>query len=242
MPVPPLLISLWIKPLAAQDLGQVTPGPRAHTMNRTINHILFDLGNVLVPVDWDIAFRKLKPHLPPERAKLLKEDRQAFVDLLTEPAIALETGVTDAEQFYQAANGILGTDLNRDVFLEIWCNIFSLDEGMISLGESLSRQYGTWLVSNTSRIHYDYIIDKFPSVMFYKDAALSFDLGVMKPAAAYYEMALQKFDIDPSNAVFIDDLKENVEGAVRAGIAGVVFRNRNQLVQELQKLGVNVPK
>jgi glucose-1-phosphatase len=211
-------------------------------MDHTINHILFDLGNVLVPVDWEIAFRKLQPHLPPDRARLLKEDRQAFVDLLRDPAIALETGVTDTDQFYGAMTEILGTDLNRDDFLEIWCNIFSLDKGMVSLGEELSRDYGTWLVSNTSRIHYEYIVEKFPRVMFYKDAALSFDLGVMKPAAAYYEKAIQKFGVDPCQAVFIDDLKENVEGAVRAGITGIVFRNRNQLVEELLGLGVKVPE
>ena len=211
-------------------------------MKRTINHILFDLGNVLVPVHLEIAFSKLLPHLPCEPARLLKEDRQAFIDLLNEPTKALETGVTDRDQFYGAVSDILGTDLNRNDFLEIWCNIFSLDEGMISLGESLSQSYGTWLVSNTSRIHYEYIIGKFPRVTFYKGAALSFDLGVMKPSAAYYEKAIEKFGIDPFQAVFIDDLTENVEGAVRAGITGIVFRNRNQLVQELQRLGVNVPE
>jgi HAD superfamily hydrolase (TIGR01509 family) len=211
-------------------------------MKRTINHILFDLGNVLVPVHLEIAFSKLLPHLPPERARLLTEDRQAFIELLNEPAIALETGVTNRDQFYGAASDILGTDLNRDDFLEIWCNIFSLDEGMISLGESLSESYGTWLVSNTSRIHYEYIIGKFPRVKFYKEAALSFDLGVMKPSSAYYKKAIEKFGIDPFQAVFIDDLAENVEGAVRAGITGIVFRNRNQLVQELKSLDVNVPE
>jgi glucose-1-phosphatase len=211
-------------------------------MKRTINHILFDLGNVLVPVHWEIAFSKLLPHLPTEPARLLKEDRQAFMDLLNEPAIALETGVTNRDQFYGAVSDILGTDLNRNDFLEIWCNIFSLDEGMILLGESLSQSYGTWLGSNTSRIHYEYIIGKFPRVTFYKGAALSFDLGVMKPSAAYYEKAIEKFGIDPFQAVFVDDLTENVEGAVRAGITGIVFRNRNQLAQELQRLGVNVPE
>ncbi len=207
-----------------------------------INHILFDLGNVLVPVHWEIAFRSLLPHLPPERARLLKEDRQAFADLLSEPAIALETGVLDSDQFYGIVSAILQTDLNRDDFLEIWCDIFSLDDGMISLGEALSQGYGTWLVSNTSQIHYEYIIEKFPRVVFYNAAALSFDLGAMKPSPAYYEKAIQKFGIDPLQAVFIDDLEENVEGAVRAGISGIVFRGRNQLVQQLQNLGVNVPE
>ncbi len=210
-------------------------------MHRTINHILFDLGNVLVPVDWEIAFAKLLPHLPPDLARLLTEDRKGFINLLKEPATALETGSTDWDQFYEAITEILRIDLNRDDFLDIWCNIFSLDEGMVSLGESLSRDYGTWLVSNTSRMHYEYILEKFPRVMFYKDAALSFDLGFMKPAAAYYEKAIRKFGIDSSQAVFIDDLSENVAGAVAAGIAGIVFHNRTQLIQELQSLGVKVP-
>ena len=211
-------------------------------MKRAVNDILFDLGNVLVPIHWETAFRKLVPHLPPDRAKLLKEDRQAFVDLLHEPATALETGAADADQFYRDATEILGTNLGRDDFLEIWCNIFSMNETMISLGESLSRRYGTWLVSNTSRLHYEYIVCKFPRVMFYKCAALSYELGVMKPSVAYYEKAIEKFRIDPLSAVFIDDRPENVEGAVRSGMMGVVFRNPTQLLQELQSLGVDAPE
>ncbi|MGB6068650.1 MAG: HAD family phosphatase [Desulfomonilaceae bacterium] len=211
-------------------------------MKRAINDILFDLGNVLVPVHWETAFRNLLPHLPPDRAKLLKEDRQAFIDLLREPATALEKGETDSEQFYIAAAELLGTDLNREDFLEMWCNIFSINETMISLGESLSKRYGTWLMSNTSRLHYEYIVRKFPRVTFYKCAALSYDLGVMKPSANYYEKAIEKFRIDPISAVFIDDLPENVEGAVRSGMMGVVFRNSTQLLQELRSLGVNVPE
>ncbi len=211
-------------------------------MNRAVSNILFDLGNVLIPVHLETAFRKLLPHLPPDRAKLMKEDREAFIDLLREPATALEKGATDAEQFYRTSADLLGTDLNRDDFLEIWCNIFSMNETMIALGESLSKEYGTWLVSNTSRLHYEYIVRKYPRVTFYKDAALSFDLGVMKPSAAYYEKAIEKFRIDPLSAVFIDDLPENVEGAVRSGMMGVVFRNSTQLLQELQSLGVNVPE
>lgn len=156
--------------------------------------------------------------------------------------MALETGGIDSEEFYRAVADIIGTDLDRDAFLEIWCNIFSLDEGMVALGESLSQEYGTWLVSNTSRIHYEYVVEKFPRVTFYKEAALSFALGVMKPSLAYYEKAIEKFDIDPFQAVFIDDLKENVEGAVAAGMTGIVFRNRDQLLHQLQRLGLNVPK
>ncbi len=97
-----------------------------------------------------------------------------------------------------------------------------------------------WLASNTSRVHYEYILKMFPQVAFYKGAALSFELGVMKPALAYYRKALAKFGIPPKQAVFIDDLEENVEGAIKAGLMGIVFQDRQQLVKDLRSLGITV--
>ncbi len=205
-----------------------------------IRHILFDLGNVLVPVNWDIAFGRLIPHLPPDLADLCANDRLAFQNLLAEPATALETGRIEFDEFFRIVRDILRTDLSEEEFHDIYCRIFSLDEEMVALGQILCERYGTWLVSNTSRAHYEYIVETFPRVEFYKDAALSFELGAMKPSAECYEKAARKFGIEPTSAVFIDDLPENVAGAVAAGMTGIVFRNKVQLLDELKSLGVQV--
>jgi len=206
-----------------------------------IHNILFDLGNVLVPVNWDLAYGRLIPHLPPDLADLCAKDRPAFQGLLVEPAVALETGHIEFDEFYRIVGRILRMDLDEAAFCDVYCRIFSLDEEMVALGEILCERYDTWLVSNTSRAHYDYIVETFPRVEFYRDAALSFQLGAMKPSAEYYEKAIRKFAIDPASAVFIDDLPENVDGAVAAGMTGIVFRNRAQLVNELTRLGVEIP-
>ncbi|MBI4965528.1 MAG: HAD family phosphatase [Desulfomonile tiedjei] len=203
--------------------------------------ILFDLGNVLVPVNWERAFQRLGPHLPLEMAGLLKDDRSAFVALFRKPAIALESGKMGFTEFHGVMSGILGIDMNEEDFHFLWCDVFTMDKAMVALGESLSNEYGTWLMSNTSEAHYDWIIKKFPRVAFFKDAALSFELGVMKPATRYYKEAISKFGIDPSTAVFIDDLEENVDGAIRAGINGILFQGLTPLLQDLRKLGVNLP-
>ena len=214
--------------------------PRS-TGEPVITDILFDLGNVLVPVRPDTAFRRLLPHLPPDRAALLARDRPAFLRLFDGPKDALETGKIDFPEFCRRMSFILGVFLPIDEFRSIWCSMFSMDSEMIALGERLSTRYRTWLASNTSRVHYESIRERFPRVLFYRDAALSFELGVMKPDPEYYARAVKKFGIDPRAAVFIDDLSENVDGAIRSGLHGITFTGRLQLVRELAELGVQLP-
>jgi len=206
-----------------------------------IRDILFDLGNVLTPFNWDRAFQRLLPHLPPKMARLLVEDRPAFVELFREPAISLETGKLSFNDFYGIMSDILEIEMSEADFRHIWCDIFTMNAEVVSLGESLSENYGAWLLSNTSKAHYRWIIEKFPRVAFFRDAALSFELGVMKPSQSYYRKAMRKFGIDPSTSVFVDDLKENVDGAMRAGINGILFKGPRPLIHDLRKLGVKVP-
>lgn len=206
-----------------------------------ITDIVFDLGKVLVPFDWEIAFRRLRPHLPPKIATLLDHDKGAFVDLVREPSIELETGIIDFHAYRQIVTDILGMQLSQQEFRRIWCDIFRADQEMIFLGRYLSRHYRTWLASNTSKAHYEWIVESFPEVVFYRKAALSFELGVMKPSRVYYRKALDLFGIEPGSALFIDDLKENVDAAIQFGMIGILFRGRVELVQGLKELNVRVP-
>ncbi len=207
-----------------------------------IKDILFDLGKVLVTFDWDIALERLLPHLSNEMARVLRESRESFISFFREPEAALEKGQIDFDEFYLDVSDRLGTSIGKDEFHHIWCDIFDLDESMTARGENLSRRYRTWLVSNTSRAHYEWIMEKFPRVAFYKDAALSFELGAMKPAQDFYQGVIDKFGIEPAKAVFIDDISENVVGALRAGMKGIVFRGGDHLMAELELMGVRIPK
>jgi FMN phosphatase YigB (HAD superfamily) len=223
-----------------RDMSDEAMPMRHHATNcdAKIRHVLFDLGNVLIPVDWGRAFNRLFPMLPVDKAGLLRRDRTAFQALYEKPFQDLETGRIDFAEFHGAVSEILGISLPMDHFRQVFCDIFRIDLEMVGLGERLSVSHGTWLVSNTSRAHYEWIIANFPRVAFYRDAALSYELGVMKPSNEYYAKMVERFGINPEESVFIDDLEQNVEGAVRCGIRGIVFRDRIQLVRELQALGL----
>jgi len=206
-----------------------------------ITDILFDLGNVLVPIDWNRAYARLSPHLPEDLAHVLRTDRPAFENKVKRPCLELETGKIRFSDFCRTVSGTLGMEITEQEFRYIWCDIFDLDRDMVALGRLMAEQYGTWLLSNTSAAHYRWILERFPGVAFYRGAALSYELGVMKPSPAYFTKALDLFGISPAQSVFIDDIEENVEGAVRVGINGIVFKGRRHLVRELEKLDVLPP-
>ncbi len=205
-------------------------------------NILFDLGNVLVRIHRDRAYARLTPKLSPSLKKLLETDRKQFEQIFSSNVAQLETGSISFPEFHRLMIRALGVDFSNVEFLEIWCDIFYLDRNMVNLGAALSKKYRTLLVSNTSEAHYRWIADRFPEVAFFNDAALSYELGVMKPYPEYYEQAVKKFGINPHRSVFIDDTEENVEGAMRAGMKGIVFKDRLQLMDQLTGLGIVVPK
>ena len=57
----------------------------------------------------------------------------------------------------------------------------------------------------------------------------------MKPEERIYRIALQQLDVNPQEAIFIDDRQENIEGANNLGIHTILFETPQQLNEELKK-------
>jgi FMN phosphatase YigB (HAD superfamily) len=64
------------------------------------------------------------------------------------------------------------------------------------------------------------------------------DEGCAKPDPAAFQTTLDRLDVKPLEAVFIDDTGGHVKAARALGIHGIVFRDARQLARELEPLGV----
>jgi epoxide hydrolase-like predicted phosphatase len=62
------------------------------------------------------------------------------------------------------------------------------------------------------------------------------DVGIMKPDARIFQIALERLGVEPSEAVFVDDFIQNVHGAQALGIAAILFQSREQVIRELEQL------
>jgi len=74
----------------------------------------------------------------------------------------------------------------------------------------------------------------------FRDIVVSGDEKLMKPDAAIYRLALDRFGLEPHDAVFIDDNRANVAGAEAVGMSAIHFTDAAALRRELAGLGVPV--
>jgi putative hydrolase of the HAD superfamily len=90
------------------------------------------------------------------------------------------------------------------------------------------------LVSNTNDFHFSYCTREFGFLDMIRKRYLSYQIRALKPSPAYYQHVLRDLGVDPSHALFVDDLAENVDGAVRVGMRGHEFVGGQELRQELR--------
>lgn len=64
---------------------------------------------------------------------------------------------------------------------------------------------------------------------------LSYEEKLIKPDPAIYRLLLKRYDLKADECIFIDDLENNVRAACELGFHGIVFRNRQQAEQEIEK-------
>lgn len=68
---------------------------------------------------------------------------------------------------------------------------------------------------------------------------LSYEEKLIKPDPAIYRLLLKRYDLKADECIFVDDLENNVRAACELGFHGIVFRNRQQAEQEIEKIRGN---
>ncbi|MBQ8546369.1 MAG: HAD family phosphatase [Clostridia bacterium] len=114
-----------------------------------------------------------------------------------------------------------------DVADKIYYNwVYNIPEidGMSELLSHLKSKHGVrlFLLSNIS----NYFAIHSPEIPILKKLdglVMSAPIGIVKPSREIFEHICKKYDITPSEAIFVDDRIENIEGAIAYGIQGYVF-------------------
>lgn len=70
----------------------------------------------------------------------------------------------------------------------------------------------------------------------FDEIVISAEEGLAKPDVRIYQVAAARLGVEPGEAVFVDDFRENIAGAQAAGMHGVHFRTRAQAIAEIEAL------
>jgi putative hydrolase of the HAD superfamily len=65
---------------------------------------------------------------------------------------------------------------------------------------------------------------------------ISGEVGLHKPEPQIFELGAERVGLEPSACVFVDDLRENCEGAEAVGMVAVLHRGAGETIQRLEEL------
>ena len=199
-----------------------------------IRNILFDMGSVLV--DFNPKRFTEVAGLGEADALLIREELFRSIEWAQ-----LDRGTLTDAQFLEIMRPRFPERLRPTLEWMVcrWDEPPVMIEGMYELVEALSRKgYGLYLLSNAALRHDEYW-PRYPVSRFFGDRLLiSAHEKITKPDPRFYRLALERFGLDPSECLFIDDVPVNAEGAVYCGIDAILFRGAARLRRELAEKGV----
>ena len=198
-----------------------------------INTIIFDLGNVLVGFGWEKFLREIAP----EDKDYLALERAIFRNpAWVEHDKGLLTEQEELAEFISAAPEYEAQI--RQAYENLSGCVWNLPYTVPWLQELKAEGFRIYALSNWPKHVYDLRGARLDFLVLMDGYILSFREHVIKPDPEIYRRLLERYDIRPEEAVFLDDTLKNVEVAERLGIHGIHFRSLEQAKEELEKLGV----
>jgi epoxide hydrolase-like predicted phosphatase len=191
--------------------------------------LVVDFGGVLTTSIWPAfaAFCEAEGLEPETVRQLFRGDADALKLLR-----GLETGELEDAEFEASFGALLGVaepeGLIARMFADLQPEVAMVDAVRAAGAAGLK----TGLISNSWGLG---IYDRAPTELF--DAAvISGEVGLHKPQPEIYLLACERLEVEPGEAVFVDDLRENCDGAEAIGMTALLHRDAAETVAKLEEL------
>ena len=196
---------------------------------RKYSVIVFDLGNVLIPFDYNILIEKfngIEPGLGNKFVEYYGSNYSIHRDF--------ERGIISEKVFISKMLEVLDNRIDANTFCNYYANIFRVNEDVASLLPILKNNYKLFLLSNTDSIHQKYGWQKYDFLKHFNKLILSHEVGAVKPEEKIYRAVEEASGYPSKEHIFIDDVEEYINAAKSLGWDGIHFRNYKFLVEELK--------
>lgn len=184
-----------------------------------IKNIIFDLGNVLVSTNME-DLMAVDPDIPNDKINYIMS--QWYKD--EDDPIGLDEFKSIIPDRLKEASKFIPKLFEYN----IRC-VNPFDYTIPIIDKLKATGYNVYFLSNWSKWSYE-LLDKYHKFDFLEKmngGVWSWQTGCMKPNERIYRILLNKYNLNPEECVFFDDLKDNVEAANNVGIKGVLFDRLN---------------
>lgn len=195
-----------------------------------VSTIIFDLSEVYLGGMYGIEEKianLINLSNPQEALYLQKETEEFFHGQITE------------DEFWNKLNNKFKWGLDVSVLKNLIRNQMNEIDGTRSIIEKLHEKgYKLGLLSIHAREWVDHLEEKFDYHKFFHSRLYSFEVALCKPEKKAFELMLEKLQVQPEDALFIDDYDVNTKAAAQLGIKTILFENASQLKKELGNVGI----
>ena len=193
--------------------------------------IILDMGNVLLEWNKD----KILQGVSDTKKDYLMLDKTIFQSELWE---RLDLGTMTRQELVLKVVSMIGSTYQKKVeeviwnwpsYIDIYTEVFPV------LLELKKKGHRIFVLSNTSKVFYDLLEEQLSPLKELLDGfVLSCDIKAIKPDLAMFKEILDKYQLEPRNCVFLDDIEDNTNAAEKLGIKAYQVKKRNDVVDILK--------
>jgi glucose-1-phosphatase len=196
--------------------------------------LLFDLGRVVIDIDFNLAFAKWAKHARCDPATIAQ--RFSHDDAYKRH----ERGEIDSDQYFSALRSTLGVEISNAQLLDGWNAIFVGEmPGISPVLARAARQFPLYVLSNSNRAHERCWSTRFPGVLtHFRHIYVSSTIGVRKPEAEAYKYVVKAIGTTAERIAFFDDILENVDAAKACGLQAFQVKSSAEVANALSSLAV----
>ena len=194
--------------------------------------ILLDLGNVVIGVDFRRVFAAW--------AEAAQVDQRVFYERWQLDAAykAHEVGTLDFEGYCAHLSRLFGVDMPLTEWQRGWNDLWTEPfHDVIDLLPELAARYDLYAFTNTNDTHAECWRELFGHKLTpFQDIFVSSEIGKRKPDIEAYDHVCEVMNTNPGEVLFLDDTRENIDGARATGIDARWVQNQGEVVRELKSL------
>ena len=199
----------------------------------TIRALFWDVGGVLLTNAWDHTQRS-------QALQHFQLEEEEFRDRHEMVVSSFERGKITLDEYLDRTVFYRPRSFTRETFRDYMYSLSQPLPGMLDFAQSLSDSgnYFMATINNESRELNYQRVEKFGLRKTFRLFVSSCFVGLRKPEAGIYQLALEITQIPAQECCFIDDRALNLECASKLGMHTIEMDSLPQLRTDLEKLGV----
>lgn len=196
-----------------------------------VNTVIFDIGNVLAKFSWEEIYKNIFTEDELETAVKLTVGDQASWNTIDQGLISFDEYIDNV--------GDKAPEIKEKIrfaIIKTFEKIAPFEHSEEWVKDLKQRGYKIYILSNYGDLPFQLSKERYTFLNYTDGQIISYAVKMIKPNRDIFECLFEKFGVEPTQAVFIDDNEQNIIAAKELGLKTVWFKDIHPAKIELEEI------